>query len=80
MEFIPVEVDCMFDLNGDVRLRRVRINQQWQHVDQGRQWQDEHGRHLLVMTLDGHLRELILRPSLRWEIGQRAPGSRRAML
>lgn len=79
MTFLPVEVDCSFDLEGGVRIRRVRINDRWQHVDQGRQWRDETGRHLLVMMLDGRIHELVLRPAtLRWELSVEPSGGRRA--
>lgn len=79
MNFLPVEVDCTFDVQGEVRIRRVRVNEQWQHVDQGRQWKDDNGRHLLVMMLDGHVHELVLRPDLRWELSLRPPGGRRSI-
>jgi hypothetical protein len=81
MTYVPIEVDCSFALDGDVRIRRVRLHERWQHVDQGRQWHDAHGRHLLVMMLGGHIHELVLRPdSLRWELSAEPSGGRRAIV
>ncbi len=73
----PVEVDCTFDEDGRVRVRRVRMGRPWQTVEQGRQWADADGRHVLVM-LGGVVRELVLRPdTLAWELRE-LPGARRA--
>ena len=57
---MPIEVDCTFDEDGRVRVRRVRLGRPWQAVEQGRQWADADGRHVLIM-LDGAPRELLLR-------------------
>lgn len=74
---MPVEVDCTFDENGRVRVRRVRLGRPWQVVEQGRQWADPDGRHVLVM-LNGAVRELLLRAdTLAWELRE-LPGARRA--
>ena len=74
---MPVEVDCTFDETGRVRVRRVRLGRPWQPVEQGRQWADADGRHVLVM-LDGAVRELVLRAdTLAWELRD-LPGGRRA--
>lgn len=65
---MPVEVDCTFDEDGRVRVRRIRIGRPWQPVEQGRQWVDADGRHVLVM-LSGSVRELVLRAdTLVWEL------------
>ena len=64
-----VGVDCVFSLNGSVRVRRVQINGKWQSVGQGRQWLDQYGRHVLVMNSGNEVREIILRPdTLTWEL------------
>ena len=71
---MPVEVDCTFDEDGRVRVRRVRLGRPWQAVQQGRQWADTDGRHVLIMLPrlpqppDG-VRELLLRAdTLTWEL------------
>lgn len=62
-------VDCVFQADGTVQVRRVQLNGRWQHVGQGRQWLDEHGRHLLIMLPDNQPRELLLRAhTLTWEL------------
>ena len=72
----PIEVDCTFDADGRVRVRRVRLGRPWQLVEQGRQWADADGRHVLIM-LAGGVRELLLRAdTLTWELRE-LPGSRR---
>jgi hypothetical protein len=71
----PVEVDCTFETDGRVRVRRVRLGRPWQPVEQGRQWADADGRHVLVM-LSGGVCELVLRAdTLAWELRE-LPGSR----
>lgn len=73
---MPVEVDCRFDEDGRVHVRRVRLGRPWQAVEQGRQWIDDDGRHVLVM-LAGGVRELVLRAdTLTWELRE-LPGARR---
>ncbi|CUS04102.2 protein of unknown function [Candidatus Promineifilum breve] len=72
----PVEVDCTFDEEGRVRVRRIRLGRPWQAVEQGRQWSDADGRHVLVMLPDG-AHELVLRgDTLTWELRE-LPGTRR---
>ncbi len=73
---MPIEVDCTFDEGGRVRVRRVRLGRPWQVVEQGRQWADADGRHVLVM-LNGVVRELLLRAdTLTWELREPAGGRR----
>ena len=65
---MPVEVDCTFDEDGRVRVRRIRLGKPWQNVEQGRQWADADGRHVLIMLPDG-VHELLLRAdTLTWEL------------
>ncbi|HOU41882.1 MAG TPA: hypothetical protein PK829_11505 [Promineifilum sp.] len=72
----PIEVDCTFEADGRVRVRRVRLGRPWQPVEQGRQWADADGRHVLIM-LAGGVRELLLRAdTLTWELHE-LPGTRR---
>ena len=73
---MPVEVDCSFESDGRVRVRRIRMGKPWRAVEQGRQWADADGRHVLVMLPDG-VRELLLRAdTLTWELRE-LPGPRR---
>lgn len=73
----PIEVDCTCEADGRVRVRRVRLGRPWQPVEQGRQWADADGRHVLIM-LAGGVHELLLRAdTLTWELRE-LPGSRRA--
>ena len=70
-----VEVDCTFETDGRVRVRRIRLGRPWQPVQQGRQWSDAAGRHVLVMLPDG-AHELLLRAdTLTWELRE-LPGAR----
>ena len=74
----PIEVDCTFDAAGRVRVRRIRLGRPWQPVEQGRQWADADGRHVLIMLPDG-ARELLLRAdTLTWELRE-LPGARRVV-
>ncbi len=73
---MPVEVDCTFDEDGRVRVRRIRLGKPWRVVEQGRQWADADGRHVLIMLSDG-VHELLLRAdTLTWELRE-LPGTRR---
>jgi len=64
-----IGVDCQFDIDGTVRVRRVLIDDQWLPVSQGRQWQDHLGRHVLVILPDGPAQAIRLRPdTMTWEI------------
>ena len=73
---MAVEVDCTFGEDGRVRVRRIRLGRPWQPVEQGRQWVDGNGRHVLVM-LNGAVRELVLRAdTLMWELRDVRGGGR----
>lgn len=70
----PVSVDCIFDEDGMVQVRRVKLNGRWQQVEQGRQWLDGSGRSVLIM-LSGVVHTLVLRPAtMRWELHTRTSG------
>jgi hypothetical protein len=52
-----------------VRVRRVEVEGSWWSVEQGRQWVDEYGRHVLIMLPNNQVREIILRAdSMTWEM------------
>jgi hypothetical protein len=73
---MPVEVDCRFEADGRVRVHQIRLGKPWRAVEQGRQWADGDGRHVLIMLPDG-AHELLLRAdTLTWELRE-LPGSRR---
>lgn len=64
-----IGVDCSFTPNGNIRVKRVQLNGRWQVVEQGRQWVDANGRHVLVMLPNQQAREIVLRPdTLVWEM------------
>ncbi len=64
-----IAVDCTIGRNGRVWIRRIKRDEKWLVIDQGRQWQDEDGRHVLVMHPAGQVEELLLSArSLCWEI------------
>lgn len=63
-----VGVECRFDEEGHVRVRRMQRDGTWITVEQGRQWVDREGRHVLVMLPGRETRELLLRSdTLTWE-------------
>lgn len=64
-----VNVDCRFDADGIVYVQRVMLEGAWLPVEQGRQWVDEAGRHVLIMLPTRQVRELVLSAqTLSWEI------------
>ena len=71
-----VGVDCLIDQDGRVRVRRVQLDDQWLPVEQGRQWIDENGRHVLITVSGGDVQEILLSPrSLQWQLVPRSGGS-----
>jgi len=65
----PIGVDCVISSDGSVQVRRVQVGQKWQVVEQGRQWEDAAGRHVLIMWAGGEVREILLRAeTLTWEV------------
>jgi hypothetical protein len=72
-----IGVDCTFTPEGDVRVRRVALDGQWQAVGQGRQWLDDDGRHVLIMFHEQRVAEILLRAdTMRWELRQQRGASR----
>jgi hypothetical protein len=74
---MSIDVECTFDSEGQVRVRRLKLGGHWQMVEQGRQWQDSDGRHVLVMLPEqaSGVHELWLRAdTLTWELRERSGG------
>lgn len=70
---LRLSVECVINENGRIQINKVQTNGKWIPVGQGRQWQDQHGRHVLIMLPNNEVWEIILRPdTLIWE---RAPRS-----
>ncbi|RMG97705.1 MAG: hypothetical protein D6706_08275, partial [Chloroflexi bacterium] len=64
-----VGVDCLFGVDGAVRVRRIQLGGDWVPVVQGRQWLDQAGRHVLVMLPGEQVGELVLRADrMAWEL------------
>lgn len=73
----PIGVECKFMSSGRVQVRRIWVEESWLPVEQGRQWVDEAGRHVLVMLPDQQVRELLLQAqTLDWVLFP-APGAPR---
>ena len=71
-----IAVECTIGRNGRVWVHRVKLNERWLAVEQGRQWQDKDGRHVLVMYSDGRVDEILLSTeTLRWELVPRRSGT-----
>lgn len=71
-----VSVECSFDEQGKVQVRRLARNGNWETIEQGRQWLEEDGRHVLVLLGGSRPAELILkRDNLAWFLkGDASPG------
>ncbi len=64
-----IGVDCIFSINGSVQVRRILFGGKWQRVEQGRQWLDQAGRHVLIMLEEKEIREIVFRPDkMIWEM------------
>lgn len=64
-----IGVDCTFAADGAVQVRQVWLHGRWQPVEQGRQWQDDNGRHVLIMLATGQVHEILLNAqTLLWEM------------
>jgi hypothetical protein len=70
----PTSIEVRFEADGTVHPRRFTWNQtQLQVSGVGRQWEDESGRHVLVMAEGHYTFELLLqRETLVWRV-VRAP-------
>lgn len=66
----PLGVDCTFKVAGHIVVRRIKVDGRWHPVEQGRQWQDIHGRHLLIM-FHGRVHTLTLSAAtLTWALAE----------
>lgn len=62
-------VECTFQTDGTVIIRRLQFDGRWLAVEQGRQWVDREGRHVLVMLPGNSPQQLTLRSdTLTWEM------------
>ena len=65
-----IGVECTFGKDGRCHIRRIQINDKWVSVEQGRQWVDRQGRHVLVRIPGRPVQEIMLRSdTLTWELG-----------
>ncbi len=66
---MQIGVECTFAESGAVQVKRVLVNGRWQAVEQGRQWQDDNGRHVLIMLAGGEVHEIVLQAhTLTWKL------------
>jgi hypothetical protein len=70
-----IRVECIFERDGRVRVRRIEFDGEWRQVAQGRQWSDDMGRHVLVMLPGEQIEELVLLAAdLTWRLVPRRNG------
>ena len=66
-----VGVDCRFNLDGSVVVKRIFMDGEWLGVGQGRQWVDHEGRHILIMLAGDEVGELLLQgETMTWWLRQ----------
>ncbi len=64
-----IGVECTFWSDGRIHIRRVKLGASWHMVEQGRQWVDKNGRHVLIMLPGRQAVEIVLeRESLTWQL------------
>jgi hypothetical protein len=64
-----IGVDCQFEVDGGLRVRRIWLDGRWHTVGQGRQWVDQLGRHALIMLPGDEVREILLQPdTMTWRL------------
>ncbi len=64
-----ISVECIFWSDGRVRIRRVKLGASWHMVEQGRQWVDSRGRHVLIMLPGEQALEIMLDgEKLAWQL------------
>ena len=67
-----IGVECTIEKDGSVKVRRIELGDRWLAVQQGRQWLDEHGRHVLIMLPDSDVQEILLSANaLQWQLVSR---------
>ena len=65
----PIGVECKFLVDGTLTVSHVDLEGHWTAVEQGRQWVDQLGRHVLLMLPGQIVREIRLRPdTMTWEL------------
>ena len=64
-----IGVDCKFAEDGLVRVYRIYMGGSWLAVEQGRQWVDRQGRHVLILMPGDEVNEICLRSdTMSWQI------------
>ena len=64
-----IGVECRFLSEGRVEGQRIQIDGRWLTVEQGRQWVDRGGRHVLIMAPGMAAQELTLLPdTMTWQM------------
>ncbi|MEJ2264646.1 MAG: hypothetical protein P8X95_14470 [Anaerolineales bacterium] len=73
----PIAITVRYDLQGDpTPLNFVWEGRQYQVESTGRRWQDQAGKHVLVMVPGGHVFELVFDSAeARWFL--KGPGPQR---
>ena len=68
----PIEVLAQFDIEGVLTPMQFTWHGQVHPVTStGRRWEDDQGRHILVMTVEERIYELVFAPaSGRWYMGR----------
>lgn len=76
----PVEVVVRFDRQGKVLPQSfIWRQQEYMVTSMGRRWQDDQGQHILVMTPDERVNELVYVPGeMRWYLKRLDRGHRMA--
>jgi len=66
-----IGVDCRFNEDGSIRIFLIALDQSWIAVEQGRQWVDKLGRHVLIMLSDGSVKEIcLLSDTMTWQVSE----------
>lgn len=50
-------VECRFLQDGSIEVKKIQVDGRWLPVEQGRQWVDRVGRHVLVTIGGGPVQE-----------------------
>jgi hypothetical protein len=71
-----IGVECTIEKDGCVKVRRIELGDRWLAVEQGRQWADENGRHVLIMVPGSDVQEILLSAhALQWQLISRQSSS-----
>ena len=64
-----IGVKCRFSEDGSVRVYQIFLDQTWISVEQGRQWADRLGRHVLIIIPESGPVEICLcADTMTWQI------------